>query len=460
MFKEYAECEIEIQPRRGATFPFVVRSPGGNASGKLRLPTSDTEYQQLERQLAALDTNEARLTRLGQILFKALFQGQVKEVYAGSQGTLQDGQGLRIKLIIAADEREVAALPWELLNDPDRGPLALLDMPIVRYIPQPIRVPTLKTELPLKVLLTGAQTPPPAEVERELRAVQETLSSLGNHVQCVAEPHLTTALLRKRLREGFHVWHFVGHGGFSAEDQTGLLRFEDETGDVDEISATQLGIMLNRSGVRLIMLDACESGRIAIDPFRSLAPALIRAQVPAVLAMQFTVPEESTRAFATEFYRTLAEGFPIDACVTEGRKAVLDAAGLRNPDWGIPVVYTRAPDGKLFELPAGSAGATAASEQSGGTSVSIGSGNTLSQGSSITISNVGSTAVSGPGAQTDGRAEQAASLQNLIRENRRRLNQLQLQAAKYGISTPPHITIEIEDTEREIAKLEKQLKEL
>src|SRR5262249_51914511 len=116
--------------------------------------------------------------------------------------------------------------------------------------------------------------------------------------------------------------------------------------------ALELGILLNRSSVRLIVLDACESGQLATEPFRSMAPALIRGQIPAVIAMQFNVPDASSRAFAGEFYRALAEGFPIDACVTEGRKAVMGAVGLGQPDWGIPVVYTRAPDGKLFELPA------------------------------------------------------------------------------------------------------------
>ena len=58
----------------------------------------------------------------------------------------------------------------------------------------------------------------------------------------------------------------------------------------------------------------------------------------------------------TEFYRALAQGFPIDACVTEGRKAVMNATGLGSADWGIPVVYTRAHDGRLFELPTGDEG--------------------------------------------------------------------------------------------------------
>src|SRR4051812_49526156 len=113
----------------------------------------------------------------------------------------------------------------------------------------------------------------------------------------------------------------------------------------------QLGIMLNRSGVRLVVLDACQGGKLSTEPFRGMAPALIRAQVPAVVAMQFSVPEEATRAFANEFYRALAEGFPIDACVTEGRKAVMNATGLSRADWGIPVIYTRAHDGQLFTLP-------------------------------------------------------------------------------------------------------------
>src|SRR5262245_5731924 len=157
MFTDYAEFEIDIQPRNGDVYPFSVTSPGGEARGALRLPTADSAYQTLAGRLAALDADEELLARLGRMLFDALFQGQVKAVYARSQGMLRSGQGLRIKLRLAADAGEVAALPWELLYDPDQGPLALLDAPIVRYLPQPLRIPTLRAELPLRVLLTAAQ---------------------------------------------------------------------------------------------------------------------------------------------------------------------------------------------------------------------------------------------------------------------------------------------------------------
>lgn len=48
-------------------------------------------------------------------------------------------------------------------------------------------------------------------------------------------------------------------------------------------------------------------------------------------------------------------------------------------------------------------------------------------------------------------------LQKMISEKTRYLQTLQLQAAKFGISVPVHIAIEIEDLEKEIAKLRQQL---
>ncbi|MFL5804862.1 MAG: CHAT domain-containing protein [Roseiflexaceae bacterium] len=355
MFSKYAECEIDIQPRSGDSFPLSVHAPGGDARGVLCLPDEDPAFQALLRRLATLDTDEQLLDQIGQLLFTALFPHPIKEVLVRTQGTLIDGQGLRIKLNIASGADAVAALPWEFIHDPDHRPLAMLDISIVRYLQQSALIPRLKTNLPLRMLLTGAQ---PRELEQinidqELREVEAALADLvgQGHVQLVVEPHLTRSKLQQLLRQGFHVWHFSGHGGFRSTDKSGLLAFEDTQGDLEWASARELGILVNRSSVRLIMLDACESGQLATSPFSNMASTLIYGQIPAVIAMQFKVPDAATRAFAGEFYRALAEGFPIDACVTEGRKAIMGAVGLGRPDWGIPVVYTRAPDGRLFELP-------------------------------------------------------------------------------------------------------------
>jgi hypothetical protein len=352
MFREYLDFEIRIEALANEGYLVSVRGPGGDARGSLALPTQSPVYQRTIERLAALDTDEASLTEFGQFLFAALFTPPIKEVYARSQGKLQGHQGLRLIFDIDACGAAVAAVPWEFLADPDQGPLAMLDAPIVRYLPIQAPIPTLVAPLPLKVLLTGADTPPHVQIDRELHEIQSTLKALGPHMSVTLEPHLTRPILQRRLRDGYHVWHFVGHGSIGLDGKTGILQFEDATGDVERVSALELSVMLKRCGLRLVVLNACQSAALRIDPLRSIAPALVRAEVPAVIAMQLSVSDAGARAFASEFYQALVEGHPIDACVTEGRRAVMAVTGLRQPDWGIPVVYTRAPDGRLFAPPA------------------------------------------------------------------------------------------------------------
>jgi hypothetical protein len=81
---------------------------------------------------------------------------------------------------------------------------------------------------------------------------------------------------------------------------------------------------------------------------RSIAGELMRAGLSATLAMQFAISEISATIFAGEFYRTLADGWPVDAAVAEGRKAVMFATDLHAMDWGIPALFMRAQDGVLF----------------------------------------------------------------------------------------------------------------
>jgi CHAT domain len=465
MFTDYALFDIRIRGAGPERYEVDVQSAiGGDAHGEFVSPASDSGFQQQIERLQALDTDEELLIEIGQRLFQALFVGGIKEVYTRSQGRLKPDQGLRLRFTIDPAQTALASLPWEFLYDPDQGPIVLLDAPIVRYLAQQAAPPVLESPLPLKVLLTGAVTPPQADVEREIGEVRAALQELeqSGHVKIHVEEHLTRTKLHRLLREGFRIWHFAGHGGLSRDKRSGALILEDNDGSPDAMSANELGIFLNRSGLQLILLDACDSGQLTTAPYRSIAPALMRAQVGAVVAMQFKVPTEATRPFAVEFYRALAEGFPIDACVTEGRKAVMAATGLYNPDWGIPVVYTRAPDGRLFAPPATPAKPGVPAEQGGGVNISLGDRNTLT-GSPLTVQGVGNTTVSGNtfgSSGQDERAEEIQALRDLINTNRRRLNQRQLQAAKYGIGADPAITIEIEDLTREIAKLERELQKL
>jgi hypothetical protein len=354
MFQTFVEFEIVVGALQGAVYPLHARCVlSGEGRATFTLPT-DALFQSHLAQLAQLETTETMLQQLGERLFAGLFHGEIRTIYDKARAQIdQDGKrGLRLKLQIDASEAEVGALPWELIYDPDNGPLALLDVPLVRYLPRQDAPATQTAELPLKVLLTGAQTPPQPNVARELSTIREALVQLeqAGQVQIEVVEHLTSAILQEKMRADYDIWHFIGHGHVTEDGSARTLQFETESGGTARVSAAQLRILMNRSSVRLVVLSACESGSLAaVEPLRSVAPALIGARIPTVVAMQFKVPQSSTRAFAYQFYKTLAEGFPIDSCVTEGRKAVMNNVGLEFPDWAIPVVYTRAPDGRLID---------------------------------------------------------------------------------------------------------------
>ncbi|HEU4326946.1 MAG TPA: CHAT domain-containing protein [Roseiflexaceae bacterium] len=504
--RQYIDLTIVFGVRNpDGTYSLSVRSPYGDANGLFRLPTVATYsralaarlqlppstplYQELADRLETFAIDEEGLALLGQLLFGALFEDpQVRTIYDRTRGSIENDPDKRARIRLELLDNteatvEVGRLPWEFLFDPDFGPLALLDFSVVRYPIVALGQTPLKVQLPLKVLLTAAVTPPPTEIADELVAVREGLKQLGDRVIIIEEPHLTNQILQRRLREGFHVWHFVGHGAVKPDGQ-GVLVLEDRNstpGDLADpfpISALQLQVMLNRSGVRLIVLDACETSKLVNKPFDSLAPALLRAQVSSVITMQFSVRDQTTVEFAREFYKALSEGFPIDACVNEGRKAVMGLVGLGQPDWGIPTVYARIEDGHLFEFggTSGAVGSTppvagGAGPLIGDTTVNLGSGNTISN-SNIEIGTVikGVQSVRFGGldvlriADKDGRMLQGSSAgaasEELYGQELARLNEevvlvqrplfLHKQTRyQYGI-VPPYV-------EGEIAKLEPQL---
>jgi hypothetical protein len=55
-------------------------------------------------------------------------------------------------------------------------------------------------------------------------------------------------------------------------------------------------------------------------------------------------------------------------------------------------------------------------------------------------------------------ADAATRTRELIAQHRKVLHQLELQAARFGLYCPPHITIEIDETKQNIAQLERDLR--
>jgi hypothetical protein len=296
----------------------------------------------------------------GDELFRTVFQGELLKAFQGCLAKARGGPGLRIRLRLN-DVPQLAGLPWEYLYDAEgRGFLALSGRtPVVRYLELSEGLGTLLVEPPLRVLAVistprGYRELAEADEEwRQLGAALEPLLKSGLiEVERLERP--TPQALEARLRTGqpVHVLHFVGHGGFSELRGEGVLVFEDEDGNGVPLGGPSLAYLLqDHPSLRLAVLNACNGARGSHEnAFAGTAQGLVQRGVPAVIAMQSEVMDETACRFAEKFYRALAEGLPVDACVGEVRRAL---AAERNPEWGTPVLYLRATDGRLFDLEGG-----------------------------------------------------------------------------------------------------------
>jgi CHAT domain-containing protein len=100
-------------------------------------------------------------------------------------------------------------------------------------------------------------------------------------------------------------------------------------------------ILEGDTALRLVFLNACAGARAdERDAFQGTAQHLVRQGVPVVVAMQFDIVSSRAAALAQEFYRAVADGYPVEAALTEARKALFTADGA--PDWATPVIFTRA----------------------------------------------------------------------------------------------------------------------
>src|SRR5262245_53341607 len=117
------------------------------------------------------------------------------------------------------------------------------------------------------------------------------------------------------------------------------------------VDGSELGVLLhNHPSLRIAILNACE-GAVSNqnDVFTGVAQNLIRQGAPAVIAMQFEITDSMAIILAETFYKSLARYAPVDTALAEARLAVF-AADKKNIEWGAPVLYLRAPDGRLFDV--------------------------------------------------------------------------------------------------------------
>jgi len=379
----YKDFIIKIESKQGEDYIISIQSPAGEGSSKLRLPFELDDAAGMMQKLAGTfrgaASPDAEVTRemsmssndtspsheLPKALFDSLFIGATKTLFDQSLGMVSgdDSRGLRIKLQIDPTDSDVAALaslPWELLYREDTRDYLNLsrNTPLVRYLNVQRPFAPQAFELPLRILvvMSSPEGVAPLNLEQERQLIEQSWArQSGVEVDFLERPATTQRLSNKLAEKDYHVLHYMGHGDFDRTTGHGVLLLEDENSQPLALDGQTLGgvILQDVKSLRLVFLNACDTAKATKlegqDPFAGVATAMIMAGIPAVVAMQFPITDKAAVSFAGTFYPRIVSGYPVDAAVAEGRKAI-KLADPSTMEWATPVLFMRSPDGVLFDI--------------------------------------------------------------------------------------------------------------
>ncbi len=380
--RDYTDLLIRIQPWDDARqcYPTEAWLNGTVhfADGEMRLDHN------------ALQAAENDTPTYGMLLFDALFTGAIRRAYDRAMGVAETRSGgqLRVRLWIDPHAPELHALLWECLHELRQNTVISLSTstqtPFSRYTGLEIATPAPIATRPIRMLVAIAnpadlidQGMTPIDTNIEIDTLLFALDSL----QRTGQLHVTllpgrTGLntdLRTRLEQagyvvrdgpttldtvsrelatapGYHILHFLGHGAFSRAQGTTTLLLEDANGFTDARRDAEIVAQLGAINPLpyLIFLGACDSAKRDpqnANPYVGLAPQLVQAGVPAIVAMQDTIAPWLARELGRDFYRDLLEHGCVDRAMNHARLLLLE----NDPEaWAIPALFMRLDNGQLF----------------------------------------------------------------------------------------------------------------
>jgi hypothetical protein len=329
----------------GSARAFADLDLQGNALAELR-KTHESIREFLDGAPGAREPTDAELVEYGTRLFDTLFPDAIGRLYDTARARQRDEL---LEIVVTSAHPALSELPWEFAFDPVRRSwIATEEVLFVRNVVTAIPADDLEPHgAPLSILVVSAQPLGTAELdknteEQEIRASFERLERL-ELAKVTVIARATPAALHSHVQSGaFDVLHFIGHGEYDAQADRGYLIFEDANGARQDLDVRAIRDILSHRGIRLVYLNACDTGRGDRVDFNSgVAPGLVAAGVPAVVANQYKVFDTAAVGFADHFYWSLAHGATIGAAAREARISMNYLMYGDTIDWAVPVVYAR-----------------------------------------------------------------------------------------------------------------------
>jgi CHAT domain-containing protein len=338
---------------------------------------------------------------LGQYLYQAIFPGPIADGFDDAKHAAeQHGAPLRVVLRFEQNgdgNNDLATYAWEFLYhpaDPSVGRAGFFigaetNLTLSRLLAFDDQRPELpKGDLPLRVLFV-VSTPKSLEpriarslgiqASREQRAEYDDdrdkltkflleLQSDASRLEVQTIASWDSARITRALTErAFNIIHVVGvcrSAGESGEVDVALPGENDyPTWQSAQVIVDMLKQAAEGGNLGLVVLHLCEvrpSDYAAT--FERLAPRLVQAGIPAVLAMQYPVPAKKATSFTETFYELLTQGKEIGQAVQEARRSLL-AESRGDRGFGTPALYLQSVDGQLLRAATSSGSSTVVDRQ-------------------------------------------------------------------------------------------------
>lgn len=343
---------------------------------------TDQKQALIERNLLFSGSNGDFLLKklyesVGESLYEALLPktSEARRVFERTlDQTNPNDKAIELRLKFEASATVEASYPWELMYDQQQFLLHREGHHLTRYIAFDRPLPQLDIETPIRVLYVASH--PHSLPLLDNKEQQAVLKNLQAHIDnqliefdLLATPATHDELAARLRKKRYHYVHFDGHGAFCylcpfcntanspiSESCTncgypvsmdgppqGYLIFEKENQDSDYVSAASLKTTFDGSGVQLVILSACESGRVRGSEtlFGSVGPSLIQVGIPAVLSMQYLIQVEAAVNFFGAFYQALTDGESLADAVRLGRRLLYRDEQANPQSWFIPALYLR-----------------------------------------------------------------------------------------------------------------------
>ncbi len=283
---------------------------------------------------------ERLLLPVGQQLFEALFPPPVLALYLRARAGMRQKGRSRLVIRVVSSNPRLLTLPWEFMYDVRHGvfPATALETPVVRTCGDVAGGVALRARPPLRILLAGASPDeePPLNYEDELGTIQRVAR------QRLAEVRVLLRATARGIEESVerfkpHILHIVAHG--YATPGTSGIHLDDGAGYTHRVSADRIVGWFSGWRPDLVVLNACESARLDPEAPRGGLPLALQEHVPAVVAMQYRVPDEAGVSFGRRFYEALFSGLTLEEAVQSARHTLLVGGGLLQRHFATPVLY-------------------------------------------------------------------------------------------------------------------------